>query len=118
MSDDELRHLSPEQVVAVVRRLEARVAELEAELARRGGPPKTPANSSTPPIKGWKREGQSAASGDAQGGAAGGHGGTRWRRVQPDAVVLCQPTHCAHCGHALGAAPPERVGVSQVVELP
>src|SRR4051812_33985422 len=53
MSDDELRHLSPEQVVAVVRRLEARVAELEAELARRGGPPKTPENSSTPPSQGW-----------------------------------------------------------------
>ena len=34
MSDDELRHLSPDLVVAVVRRLEARIAELEAVLAR------------------------------------------------------------------------------------
>ena len=39
MSDDELLHLSPPEVVAHVRRLEARIAELEAELARRGGPP-------------------------------------------------------------------------------
>src|SRR5437868_13864590 len=69
MSDEELRHLTPEQVVALVRRLEsllaaavaglaelegqvaaavARSAELEAALAARGGPPRTPANSSTP----------------------------------------------------------------------
>ncbi len=73
MSDDELRHLSPEQVLALVRQLESRLAaaearnaELEAELARRGGPPKTPQNSSTPPSKGWKREWPSTE------GAAGG----------------------------------------------
>jgi hypothetical protein len=34
---------------------------LETELARRGGPPKTPQNSSTPPSKGWKREWPPAA---------------------------------------------------------
>ena len=70
MSDEELAGLSPREVVALVRQLEARLrvvetelaaaqarnAELEAELARRGGPPKTPQNSSTPPSKGWKRE--------------------------------------------------------------
>ena len=52
MSDEELLDLSPSEVVAHVGRLEARIAELEAELARRGGPPKTPQNSSTPPSKG------------------------------------------------------------------
>ena len=59
MSDDELQAWSPEALVALIRRLEeqlaaatARIAELEAELARRGGPPKTPQNSSTPPSKG------------------------------------------------------------------
>ncbi len=47
MSEDELRQLSPDEVVVQVRRLEvalaaalARIAELEAELARRSGPPK------------------------------------------------------------------------------
>src|SRR5712692_843439 len=123
MSDDELRHLSPEQVVALVRRLEsllataeARNAALEAELARRGGRPKTPQNSSTPPSKGWKRD-RPAGEG-AKHGPPFGHLGTGRRRAAPDWVVLCQPTHCAGCGADLAAAPPERVGVSQVVELP
>jgi transposase len=123
MSDEELRQLSPEQVVAVVRRLEsalaaatARIADLEAELARRGGPPKTPQNAATPPSKGWKRE--RPATEGAKRGPPFGHLGTSRRRAEPDWIVLCQPTHCGACGQALTAAPPERVGVSQVVERP
>jgi transposase len=117
MSDEALLHLSPAEVVAHVRRLEARIAELEAELARRGGPPKTPQNSSTPPSKGWKRERRSAPDG-AKRGPPFGHLGTSRRRAAPDWVVLCQATHCAGCGEPLAAAPQERVGRSQVVELP
>jgi transposase len=130
MSDEELAGLSPRDLVALVRQLEARLraveaelaavqarnAELEAELARRGGPPKTPQNSSTPPSKGWKGERRRGAG--AKRGPPFGHLGTSRRRVTPDWVVLCQPTHCGQCGHALVAAPQERVGVSQVVELP
>src|SRR5919205_3028266 len=130
MSDDELAGLTPRQVVALVRQLEARLqvverdlaaaqarnAELEAELARRGGPPKTPQNSSTPPSKGWKRE-RPAGEG-AKRGPPFGHLGTSRRRAEPDGVVLCQPAHCASCGQDLAGAPQERVGTSQVVELP
>jgi transposase len=116
MSDDELRHLSPEQVVALVRRLEARIAELEAELARRGGSPKTPQNSSTPPSKGWKCERPPGEG--AKRGPPFGHPGTSRQRTAPDWIVLCQPTHCAGCGADLAAAPQARVGTSQVVELP
>src|SRR5213082_3717756 len=108
MSDDELRHLSPAQVVGLVRRLEARIAELEAELARRGGPPKTPQNSSTPPSKGWK--GHRPSGEGAKRGPPFGHAGTSRRRAAPDWIVLCQPTHCAGCGADLATAPPERVG--------
>jgi transposase len=124
MSDAELRHLSPDEVVGQVRRLEgelaaaqARIAELEAELARRGGPPKTPQNSSTPPSKGYKRERPAAPEG-AKRGPPFGHPGTSRRRAERDWVVLCQPMHCHTCGQELTAAPSERVGVSQVVELP
>jgi transposase len=123
MSDDELRELSPAEVVVRFRRLEgelaaaqARIAELEAELAGRGRPPKTPQNSSTPPSKGWKRERRSTDG--AKRGPPFGHLGTSRRRATPAWVVLCQPFHCEACGHDLAAALQERVGVSQVVELP
>lgn len=130
MSDEDLAGLSPREIVALVRHLEARlqavetelaaaqarIAELQAELARRGGPPKTPENSSTPPSKGWKRE-RPAGEG-AKRGPPVGHRGTSRRRATPDWIVLCQPTHCGACGWELAAAPQERVGTSQVVELP
>src|SRR5438309_3320856 len=123
MSDEELGHLSAEQVVAVVRRLEsllaaaeARIRELEAELARRGGPPKTPENSSTPPSKGWKRERPPTGAEGAKRGRPVGHPGTSRQRVEPDWIVRCQPTHCAGCGQDLTAGSQTRVGVSQVVE--
>ena len=116
MSDEELLHLSPAEVVAHVRRLEARIAELEAELAQRGGPPKTPQNSSIPPSKSWKRE--RPTGGGAKRGPPWGHLGTSRRRVEPNWVVLCQPTRCTRCGQELTGAPQERAGTSQVVELP
>ncbi len=131
MSNEELAELSPRALIALIRRLEeqlsavsvqlaaaqARLGELETELARRGGPPKTPANSSTPPSKGWKRERPPPNEGTKRGRPVG-HLGTSRRRAEPDWVVLCQPTHCAACGHDLADSPQVRVGVSQVVELP
>src|SRR5205085_6952059 len=124
MSDEELGELSPQALIAVIRRLkeqltvaiaqlavaQARIGELETELARRGGPPKTPANSSTPPSKGWKRERRPPPEGGAKRGPPVGHVGTSRPRATPDWVVLCQPTHCAGCGADLGGAPQERMG--------
>jgi len=131
MSDEALGELSPQALIAVIRRLkeqltvaiaqlavaQARIGELEVELARRGGPPKTPANSSTPPSKGWKRERPPTPEG-AKRGRPVGHPGPSRRRAEPDWMVLCQPTHCAACGHGLVDSPQARVGQSQVVELP
>src|SRR5204863_7778943 len=94
----------------------ASIAAREAGLARRGGPPKTPQNCSTPPSKGWK--GHRPSGEGAKRGPPFGHAGTSRRRAAPDWIVLCQPTHCAGCGADLATAPPERVGQSQVVELP
>src|SRR5438552_15516885 len=116
MSENELRQLTADEVVAYVRRLEgaleaaqAQIAALEAELAARGGPPKTPANSSVPPAKGWKRDRP------ATGGKRGpplGHVGRSRQRQAPDVIVSCYPTHCAGCGTALAAADVEPLGTS------
>lgn len=92
-----------------------RIAELEAELARRPGPPKTPENSSLPPSKGWKRKRP------PKGGKRGppvGHVGTSRHRRPPDQVIACYPTQCAGCGAALELETAQRVGVSQVVDVP
>jgi transposase len=131
MSDEELAGLSARQMMGLVRQLEARLeavgrelaavqarnAELEAELARRGGPPKTPQNSSTPPSQGFKRERRPPTEG-AKRGPAVGHPGTSRRRAKPAGIVLCQPPACAGCGAALAGVSLERVGTSQVVEVP
>src|SRR5438105_4385303 len=130
MSDDALAELSARDLIALLRRLEeqlaavtaqlvaaqVRIGELEAELARRGGPPKTPENSSIPPSKGWKRERPPPGAEGAKRGRPVGHPGTSRRRVEPDWIVLCQPTHGTGCGHDLTAGSQTRVGVSQVVE--
>src|SRR5687767_7847708 len=132
MSDEALAELSPRDLIALIRRLEehlaavtaqlvaaqARNAELEAELARRGGPPKTPQNSSTPPSKGWKREGLPPGTAGAKRGRAVGHPGTSRRRAEPDGVVLGQPAHCAACGPGLAPAPQARTGLRRVAGPP
>src|SRR3954453_21630087 len=116
MSENEVRQLTADEVVAYVRRLEgdlaaaqAQIAKLEAELAARGGPPKTSANSSVPPAEGW--EGHCPATGGprgapaegcnpnrpptgGKGGPPAGHGGRSRPRQAPDAVVACYPAHC------------------------
>jgi transposase len=98
---------------ALIGRLTARVAELEAT---RGGPPKGPGNSSLPPAQGRKpnrpeRRGKKR-------GPKRGHPGTSRVRQRPDVVLRCRPTACAGCGAALGMQDRRRARRSQVVELP
>src|SRR5439155_25254435 len=123
MSDDELREWSPEALVALIRRLEedlaaatARIAALEAELARRGGPPKTPQNSSTPPSKGWK--GHRPSGEGAKRGPPFGHAGTSRRRAAPDWIVLCHRQAAPGCGADRAPPPPRRVGRAWAGGLP
>jgi transposase len=105
-----------QELVGVVAQLEARVAELAAELARRGGPSKTPENSSVPPSHGFKPN--RAERRRAQRGGRRGHAGLSRRRQAPDGIVRCRPGRCDGCGAALPVAGQRRVGRSQVVELP
>src|SRR4051794_4363539 len=122
MSENELRQLTADEIVAYVRRLEgdlaaaqAQLAKLEAGLAARSGPPKTPANSSVPPAKGWKRN--RPPTGGKRGPPAGHVGRSRLRQA-PDAVVACYPTHGVSCGAALAAADAAPRGTSQVSICP
>jgi transposase len=100
---------------AVIRELEARVAALEAELARQRGPAKTPDNSSVPPSQGFKAN-RAERRGRKRGPKRGHVGRSRHRRV-PDVIVRCRPERCAGCGAALPTPGQRRIGRSQVVDL-
>jgi len=93
----------------------ARIAELEAEVARLGGgPPKTSGNSSVPPSQGFKANRAERRARRRRGG----HDGISRRRQVPDVIVRCRPERCEGCGAGLPVAGQRRVGRSQVVELP
>jgi transposase len=100
--------------VELVVRLHARVAELEATVARLGGPPKTPGNSSIPPSQGFKPDRAERRARRKRGGPLG----LSRRRQEPDLVARCRPTSCRGCGAALAERDQKRVGRSQVVDLP
>ncbi len=108
------------EMVALVGRLEERIAELEGRLAERdaaaepAAPPKTSANSSVPPSVGFKADRPERRARKRRRG----HAGISRRRQRPDVIVRCRPSTCAGCGEPLPLAGQRRVGRSQVVELP
>lgn len=112
LSRDELIDLFLAQMAT----LQARIAELEAELAGRGGPPKTPDTSSIPPSQGFKPN--RAERRAKKRGPKRGHAGISHRRQKPDTIVRCHPARCRGCGGDLIDAPSRRVGRRQVIELP
>jgi transposase len=101
---------------ATVARLEARLAEVEAELSAQRPPPKTPTNSSVPPSQGFKPN--RAERRGRKPGARRGHLGSSRLRQTPDQVVKVRPTVCGGCGAELCPRDQRRVGKSQVIELP
>jgi transposase len=132
MDREALRQLSREELIELVLRLQdlagvavrqqalieqvtARVAELEAEVARLGGPPKTPGSSSIPPSQGFRPN--RAERRRKKRGPRHGHAGVSRLRQAPDVIVRCRPSHCAGCGEPLPASGQRRVGRSQVVEV-
>jgi transposase len=114
MDREALLRLDKEALVELVLQLHARVAELEAAVARLSGPPKTPGNSSVPPSQGFKPNRAERRRAKRPGRQLG----LSRRRQEPDLVVECRPTQCRGCGAALAERDQRRVGRSQVVELP
>jgi transposase len=92
----------------------ARIAELEADLARLGQPPKTPGNSSVPPSAGFKANRAERRARKRRRG----HDGISRRRQPPAVIVRCRPGPCRGCGAPLPPDGQRRVGRTQVVELP
>jgi transposase len=134
MAISDAEALAQPAVAAVIARLEARVAELEAALAvalacqAGAAPPKTPDNSSLPPSSAFKadraaRRRAARAEGEAAAkrGPKPGHRGVSRSRVpaaQVDQIIVCRPAQCSACGTALPDQGGKIVGRQQVVELP
>src|SRR4029434_869612 len=115
MADDELAGLSREELLELVRRQQAELAEREAAIERRDKkireleeelsqfrrPVKTPENSAVTPS-----QGQKAKRVERRGRKPGpkrGHVGASRVRSEPDVVLACRPSACAGCGEALRA---------------
>jgi transposase len=101
---------------AAIERRDAKIRELEDELAQFRRPAKTPENSSLPPSRGLKAN--RAERRGRKRGPRRGHVGVSRVRSEPDLVVECRPTACAGCGEPLPGTGGQRVGRSQVIELP
>jgi transposase len=96
--------------------LTARVAELEARLAKLESPPKTPGNSSVPPSQ--ARKPNRAPRRGKKRGPKRGHTGASRTRAVPDATVVCRPIACGGCGALLPPEGQRLIGRSQIEELP
>lgn len=137
MASGDAAALAHPAVVALVGRLEARLVSLEAEVttlraenaalrARLEQPPKTPANSSVPPAKGFKpnraaRRQAAEAEPALSRGPKPGHRGISRSRVAAaalDTIIVCRPETCDACGDALPATGGVVVGRRQLVDLP
>jgi transposase len=107
--------------VARVKELEARVLELEGQLA------KNSRNSNRPPSSDWQPPSFAPAqrtqslrgkSGKKPGGQVGHEGATLEMSDRPDRIVVHEVTRCSSCGHGLGGRPVESVKRRQVREIP
>src|SRR5690348_3771315 len=100
MATDELAGLSHEELLERVRRQQeelaardAKIRELEEELAQFRQPAKTPGSSSVPPSRG--QQANRGAGRRRKLGPQRGHVGVSRVRSEPDVVLECRPSTCA-----------------------
>src|SRR5580693_6497761 len=105
MYQDDLVKLSKEELIALalaqtaqIEELTRRIADLEA---KRGGPPKTPDNSSLPPSQGRKPNRAERRGAKKRKGRPGVF---RALAPNPDRIVASVAERCPHCDHALTLA--------------
>lgn len=103
------------ELLAEIKRLLARIAELEAKL---GQPPKTPDNSSLPPSRGPKANAEPpAAKPQRQGRPKGRPGVTRQLAETPDRTRRFYAERCS-CGTVLGQAGQELAKAYDHIDIP
>src|SRR4029077_8301170 len=100
-----------DELLAQVKALNARIAELES---KRGGPPKTPDNSSLPPSRGQKANAEQPA---AKRQRKGRPGVARKLAEKPDATQRFFAEHCA-CGAVLSEAGQELAKEYDHIDIP
>ena len=100
-----------DELLAQVKALNARIAELEA---KRGGPPKTPDNSSLPPSRGQKANAEPPA---VKRRRKGRPGVARKLAENPDATRRFFAEHCA-CGAVLSEAGQELAKEYDHIDIP
>lgn len=115
MTTADLDALPKEELIALILRMQARIAELEEKSGR---PPKTPANSSVPPAQARAPNRPEPAAGAPRPGGRPGHSGTTRPFAEPTARIALRVAACACCGTDLWAAAQAPVERRQVIDLP
>lgn len=109
------------QLMGRIRFLEARVLELETELAKYRTP-KNSNNSSVPPSKDENRPKKTQSLREDSGKKAGGQLGHKGHTLEmssiPDAITDHIPCVCSSCGHDLSAIAAQLSSKRQVIDLP
>ncbi len=115
LTDEELRCLcvsNPDAVIAIIKNLEARIAELEARLNQNSG------NSGRPPSTDMFRPVSLRRKSEKKVGGQQGHPGSTLRMVSvPDAIVDHKILVCTACGSSLVSVP-ATVERRQVYDIP
>lgn len=124
ISEEQLEKLPREELVALVKllfaeieRLNARVAELEAQLSSRP-PPATSRNSSQPPSRDQKANRGEQKSQKRVGAKLGHKAAVRPLVENPDRVIEAKVRECANCHANLAGVTPDRIVRHQIEELP
>jgi len=113
LSAEVLAALAPE-VVALIRWLQQRVAELEAQLGQNSTNSSRPPSSDPPALK---RAPPAPPSGKRRGGQPGHPKVQRALLEHPDQVRQCKPTRCRRCHRPLAGDDPQPLR-HQVTEVP
>ncbi len=107
-----------QQLFSIVKQQQARIAELEAELANSRRPPKTSRNSSQPPSRDQKTNAPQNPKEKKQGPPFGHSKYSRPLVENPHRIIPLPVTECENCLADLSQVAPEDFQRRQIVELP